>query len=75
MWKIIVVISLFTGDVSAARIGSLEFRTKKECALCLAEHGIKVGTGAMLFAQKVHGRRRGGLPEGCVGALIAPLLN
>ena len=52
MWKIIVVITLFTGDVSAARIGSLEFGTKKECAVYLAEHGIKVGTGAMIFARK-----------------------
>jgi len=53
MWKIIVVLTLFTGDVSAARIGSLEYRSKQECAIYLAEHGIKVGTGAMIFARKV----------------------
>ena len=52
MWQIIVTVTLFTGDVSAARIGSLVFQTKKECALYLAEHGMKVGTGAMTFARQ-----------------------
>jgi hypothetical protein len=53
MWQIIVTIALFTGEVRAARIAPLEhFGTKQECALYLAEHGIEVGTGAMIFARQ-----------------------
>ena len=53
MWQIIITVTLFTGDVHTARIAHLEtHQTKKECALYLAENGIKVGTGAMIFARQ-----------------------
>ena len=53
MWQIIVIVTLFTGHVQTARIAPLEhLATKKECALYLAEHGVEVGTGAMIFAQQ-----------------------
>ena len=53
MWKIIVIVTLFTGHVQTARIEPLkQLATKKECALYLAQHGVKVGTGAMIFAQR-----------------------
>jgi hypothetical protein len=53
MWQIIVIVTLFTGHVQTARIAPLEhLATKKECALYLAEHGLKVGAGAMIFAQQ-----------------------
>lgn len=53
MWQIIVIVTLFTGHVHTARIAPSEFhKTKKECALYLAEHGIRVGTGAMIFARQ-----------------------
>ncbi len=53
MWKIIVIITLFTGHVETARIAPLEhLATKKECALYLAKHGVEVGAGAMTFAQQ-----------------------
>ncbi len=53
MWKIIVIVTLFTGHVETARIAPLEhLTTKKECAPYLAEHGVEVGTGAMIFAQQ-----------------------
>ena len=53
MWKIIVIITLYTGQVHTARIAPLEpHATKMECALYLAEHGVEVGTGAMIFARR-----------------------
>lgn len=53
MWQIIVIVTLFTGHLHTARIAPVEhLATKKQCALYLAEHSIKVGAGAMIFAQQ-----------------------